>query len=160
MKTIGFVLFAVVAIAVAALGCALLLPIYSRTVASYFLQEGKTASANSENDRAMAELTQAIALNPKDPAAYELRADVDLAKGNYAQVLADYKQAMTLDPKNAVIVNNYAWTLATCPDASLRDGKKAVVYATRACQLSNWQYAASIDTLAAAYAEREISITP
>jgi len=153
MKVIGFVLFAIGTLAIAALGCALLLPIYSHVESSLLLQEGKAASANGENDSAMAELTQAIALNPKDPTAYEVRADVDVAKGNYAQIIADYKQAMLFDPKNAVVVNNYAWTLATCPDASLRDGKKAVEFATRACELSNWQYAASIDTLAAAYAE-------
>ncbi len=51
------------------------------------------------------------------------------------------------------IINNLAWTLATCPDASLRDGKAALNYALRACQVSNWQNAAAIDTLAAAYAE-------
>ncbi len=102
-----------------------LLPIYSRVVSSLLLKEGAQASANEEYDRAMAEFTQAIALDPKGLVGYEVRSDVDVAKGNYAQAIADYKQAASIDPKNALMINNLAWTLATCPDASLRDGKKS-----------------------------------
>jgi hypothetical protein len=42
---------------------------------------------------------------------------------------------------------------ATCPDARYRDGKKAVESATRACELSGWKAAYTIDSLAAAHAE-------
>ena len=43
--------------------------------------------------------------------------------------------------------------LATCHDAEVRDGKEAVIAATRACDLSAWQYPDALATLAAAYAE-------
>jgi len=58
-----------------------------------------------------------------------------------------------LDPKYADAYNSAAWLLATCPAAEHRDGKKAVVSATRACELSEWKEAYNLDTLAAAYAE-------
>jgi hypothetical protein len=58
-----------------------------------------------------------------------------------------------LTPNNANLFNLIAWLKATCPDANHRDGRIAVDMATRACELTNWQDAASLDTLAAAYAE-------
>jgi tetratricopeptide (TPR) repeat protein len=35
----------------------------------------------------------------------------------------------------------------------IRDGKQAVEYATKACELDGWEDATSLETLAAAYAE-------
>ena len=46
-----------------------------------------------------------------------------------------------------------AWLLATCPEASLRDGKKAVELAQQAVQLSGGKSPEILDTLAAAYVE-------
>ena len=79
----------------------------------------------------------------------------------YAQgkgVPLDYRKAVDLfraavaqvDP-NAF--NDFAWFLATCPDASRRNGKEAVFYATKACEISKWKEPNFIGTLAAAYAE-------
>jgi len=49
--------------------------------------------------------------------------------------------------------NNLAWLLATCPDASLRDGSRAVELARKAEQLAGSSHPEVLDTLAAAYAE-------
>jgi len=49
--------------------------------------------------------------------------------------------------------NNLAWLLATCPDASLRDGSRAVELARKAEQLAGSSHPEIFDTLAAAYAE-------
>jgi hypothetical protein len=49
--------------------------------------------------------------------------------------------------------NSVAWFLATCPEADLRDGKRAVQHATKTCEMTNWKHDDYIDTLAAAYAE-------
>ena len=49
--------------------------------------------------------------------------------------------------------HSLSWILATCPDDSVRDGAKAVRYAIRACELTEWENAEYLDTLAAAYAE-------
>ena len=46
-----------------------------------------------------------------------------------------------------------AWLLAVSPQADVRDGKQAVEYATKACELTHWKQPTHIDTLAAAYAE-------
>ena len=73
--------------------------------------------------------------------------------GHYTQAITDLSEASSLNPKDAMVLNNLAWLLATCPDAHARDGKKAVQYALQACEMTHYQEAADVDTLAAAYAE-------
>jgi len=45
-----------------------------------------------------------------------------------------------------------AWLWATCPEERFRDGKKAVEFATRSCELTKWKDANMLRTLAATYA--------
>ena len=49
--------------------------------------------------------------------------------------------------------NNLAWTLATNPDATKRNGTLAVKLAEDACQRTQYQQTIMVGTLAAAYAE-------
>ena len=57
------------------------------------------------------------------------------------------------DSSMAAILNDLAWLQATYPSAAIRDGAKAIENARKACELSGWNRATFIDTLAAAYAE-------
>ena len=75
------------------------------------------------------------------------------AKQEYDQADADLAEAARLAPDNPVTYNGRAWMWATCPNAKYRDGRKAVESATKACELTDWDEAGIIDTLAAAYAE-------
>jgi TPR repeat protein len=74
-------------------------------------------------------------------------------------VPTDYQKAVDLFHKavnqgqSPNVFNDFAWFLATCPDQSQRNGKDAVTYANKACQLSGWKKANFISTLAAAFAE-------
>lgn len=74
-------------------------------------------------------------------------------KGDAEKTLADFATALRLEPNNANVQNAVAWILATYPDPKYRNGQKAVSHATKACELSSWKEPASIDTLAATYAE-------
>ena len=56
-------------------------------------------------------------------------------KGEYDKAIADYNQAMAIDPNDAHAYNDLAWLHATCPDEKYRDGKKAVENASKAYQL-------------------------
>ncbi len=75
------------------------------------------------------------------------------SRKEYRRALADYAEATRVDPALSIAHNNRAWLLAACPDAGVRDGKAAVEAATRACELTKWQAAPYLDTLAAACAE-------
>ena len=58
-----------------------------------------------------------------------------------------------MQPKQIGFVNQLAWVLATCAEASVRNGAEAVELAQRAAQLSGGREPAILGTLAAAYAE-------
>jgi tetratricopeptide (TPR) repeat protein len=73
--------------------------------------------------------------------------------GQFGKALEDYHDAIEINPKNGFAYNGLAWLRATCPVASFRNGEEAVKAATKACELTNWQIANWIDTLAAANAE-------
>jgi tetratricopeptide (TPR) repeat protein len=70
-----------------------------------------------------------------------------------AKLVAFYERRLRNSPNRSRARNGLAWLLATCPDDDIRDGAKAVEHATKACELTNWENAAFVDTLAAAYAE-------
>jgi len=119
---------------------------------------GNVYQAEGDYDKAIADYDHAIRLDPLrlDPKyafAYYKRGDLYLDKGDYDKAIVDYDHAIRLEPEFAPTYNSYAWLLATCPQATFRNGAKAVEYATKACELSEWKEPSLVDTLAAAYAE-------
>ena len=82
-----------------------------------------------------------------------IRGDARARKGMYGKALADFRRVSAADAKSWVVINAEAWVLATCPDAKLRDGTKAVELAGKSCLGTSWKQAGFIDTLAAAEAE-------
>lgn len=73
--------------------------------------------------------------------------------GKYAESAVELEKAIEVTEDDAESLNNLAWLLAVAPDESVCDGKRAVGLAEKACELSNWNNPAPIDTLAAAHAE-------
>lgn len=110
-------------------------------------------SNKKEYDRAIADSSEAIRLDPKSAAAYNNRGYAQRKKKEYEIAIVDYSEAIRLDPKLAIAYCNRAWLWATCPVEAIRDGKRAVESATRACELSGWKEAYDLGTLAAAHAE-------
>ena len=73
--------------------------------------------------------------------------------GRTREAVAQYREALRLNPNLAGALNNLAWVLATSPDDELRNGAEAVRLAERACELTHYGQPLFIGTLAAAYAE-------
>ena len=97
---------------------------------------------------------EAIRLDPNLEIAYCNRVGAYLEMGDYDRVAADTTEVIRLGPKVAApYCNSVSWRMATSPKVEVRNGKKAVDYATKACELTDWKEAAYLDTLAAAYAE-------
>jgi tetratricopeptide (TPR) repeat protein len=71
----------------------------------------------------------------------------------YAKALADYDEAIRLDPQQPEPWASEARIAATCLQGKFRDGKRAVQQATKASELTGWKDYSNLDTLAAAYAE-------
>lgn len=103
-------------------------------------------------DRAIDDFSKAISLDNSFSHAYYGRAEAWIYKGNHERAAADLSEYMKLDPDHTCL-DSIAWILSTSTDSQLRDGDRAVQYASRACEISEWKDLSCIDTLAAAYAE-------
>ncbi|MEM6329318.1 MAG: tetratricopeptide repeat protein [Planctomycetota bacterium] len=90
--------------------------------------------------------------SPLEP-ALQLRGDTYLSIGKHEEAIADFARLYELNPDNSGMLNNYAWTLATSPIDSLRDGALAIKLAARAAELTDYAAAHILSTLAAAHAE-------
>jgi tetratricopeptide (TPR) repeat protein len=101
----------------------------------------------------LAILQKAIELDPRSSDAHYNLGNTFLQMGRGNDAVAHYKRALELAPDDTETMNNLAWTLATSPDALVRDGPKAVQVAERADALTNNANPIISATLAAAYAE-------
>ena len=104
-------------------------------------------------DKAMADFDRVVRIAPKDADDYAVRGSAYFKKGNYKEAAFAFQKALQLFPNNDFALGRFAWFRATCPDASLRDGKEAIRMSMRACELSKWKEPYRIEALAAAYAE-------
>lgn len=99
--------------------------------------------------------------------AMRLRGDARLSIGEHQQAMLDYDNAIKkLEETRAVaddekgtdidysgLLNNMSWVLSTSPKDELRDGKKALELALKACEATEYKEAHILSTLASAYAE-------
>jgi tetratricopeptide (TPR) repeat protein len=106
-----------------------------------------------KNDQAIECYSAALLVEPNQWMAYRGRGDLLLNQGKHAAAIADYEKALKLQPTDSGILNNFAWVLATSPEEKLRDGRRAVVLATQACEATGHKVAHILSTLGAAYAE-------
>jgi tetratricopeptide (TPR) repeat protein len=105
-------------------------------------------------DLAIADCDCALRHGVEDAAqCYLNRSNCHYEKGNFWQAISDASSAVLSNSAYGPGYQMLAWLFATCKDARLRDGKKAVDNARKACDLSSWQDAGCLETLAAAYAE-------
>jgi tetratricopeptide (TPR) repeat protein len=81
------------------------------------------------------------------------RADAYLTVGDHMKAVKDFEKAYAADPKDTSVLNNFAWVLCTSPDDQVRDGKRAIELAKKACELTEFKQTHILSTLAAAYAE-------
>jgi tetratricopeptide (TPR) repeat protein len=108
----------------------------------------------NENQKAIKQATIALQIDPNSSRAYVTRAKAYAQLRMNSQGLAELEAAASLKTGDkAGALNNVAWCRATGSQNALRDGKKAVAEATKACELDRWKHWSYIDTLAAADAE-------
>jgi len=96
---------------------------------------------------------QAVRVQPDGAVARCNLGDALSRQGEFAKAITQWREAIRVRPNYALAVDHLAWTLATCSDASLRNGTAAIELVQRAVRLTRGQEAAPLDTLAAAYAE-------
>jgi len=92
-------------------------------------------------------------LSPTSAGAVIAPGAVWIDKGEYEWAVQEFEEGLRRQPTNPGVLNAVAWKLATHRDVKIRNGKRAVELATRACEATEWKDGAMTDTLAAAYAE-------
>ncbi len=103
--------------------------------------------------KAISDYDAAIRLDPKIAKWFVARGMAYGAMEDFDGALGDYDAAIRLDLKESQPLVLRAWLTATCPDPRIRNGKKSLKDAKKACELTDWKDGASLGALAAAYAE-------
>jgi len=96
-----------------------------------------------------------VAMNGLAANAQDASLIVDLARlsgrrRDFAGAVAQLQEGLAAHPESILVLNELAWSLATCPEATVRQPSEAVKLGERLCALS--ERAETLDTLAAAYA--------
>ena len=104
-----------------------------------------------EYSLAIVDYNKAIAIDQKNYSLYLKRANYWYVNGNFKNTILDLEKAFKLNPSDIMVLNDYAWLLATCSDKLFRNGEKSVQLAEKAVKA--FRSAHTLDTLAASYAE-------
>ena len=110
-------------------------------------------SQKGRADEAIIHFQQALQIKPGYVDAHIDLGNVLLQNGKVGEAISHFQMALQLKPADPSIQNTLAWLLATCPEAALRDGNKAVELARQANALTGGENPIILHTLAAAYAE-------
>ena len=149
-------------------------PIVAPVVDTY-LDQGRVKARSGDSKGAVADFTQALAIDPKSSAAYNERATIREEKGDLDGAIADYTQALAVDPQMAAAYNgrgnakasknDFDGAIADFSQAIQFDPNLATAYDGRgnariakddaASAIADFTQAIAIDpNLAAAYSDR------
>lgn len=104
-------------------------------------------------EAAVPHFERALALDPRNGEAHAYLGTVLMMSGKPVQALEHWHEALKVEPGDVQLLNNTAWLEATAPDATLRNGREAVVLAERAVTITHGRDPRLLSTLAAACAE-------
>jgi protein O-mannosyl-transferase len=104
-------------------------------------------------EEAIAHLQASLKTWSDNPETHNMLGAVLFQAGRVNEAIAQWEQTLKIQPADWVPRNGLAWVFATYPDASIRDGRRAVDLAQGALHLSGGKNPLIFRTLAAAYAE-------
>lgn len=114
---------------------------------------GLALAQKGKLDEAIAKYQWALRLDPGYADAHNNLGAALAQTGRPVEALAHFQTALRLEPTDPKTQNNLAWLLATCSEASLRNGEKAVQLAQQANDAAGGRNPVFLHTLAAAFAE-------
>lgn len=114
---------------------------------------GNVLKSQGRFEEAVEQYTEALRLRPDHVEARCSLASVLAHLGRYNEAVTHYEGASRAQPGYVLARNGLAWMLATCPDAGVRDGQRAVGLARRLSEETGHKIPVILSTLAAAHAE-------
>jgi Flp pilus assembly protein TadD len=121
-------------------------PVFYQSLGEVLVRKGQISEGVSL-------LRTSCQLRPENVWAHTALAEAYELQHQTSDAIAEYTQALRVQPDFPNALNNLAWLRATSPRDEFRDGTEAVRLAERACQLTQYQVPIYIGTLGAAYAE-------
>lgn len=113
---------------------------------------GIVLQSDGKLEEGISHFRQSLEIMPDNPEAHCNLGKALAMKGQPDEALKHFREAFRLKPNWPAPLNHMAQILATHPDPKIRDSSEAIVLAERAAQLTEYQNASVLDTLAAAYA--------
>ena len=108
-------------------------------------------------DEGISHSEEALKIQPRNANAHDTLALGLFRSGRVNEAVTHWKESLKIRPDGMNAQSNLAWVLATSPDASLRDGAKAVELAKKAIKYAgnanDTNVTIILRTLAAGYAE-------
>jgi tetratricopeptide (TPR) repeat protein len=92
-------------------------------------------------------------MNPDDSTAIFNRAETHIRLGQFEEGKADLERVLSARPNSPVALYDVAFILSTNPNETIRQGKRALELAQKACELTDFKEYRALDALAAANAE-------
>jgi Tfp pilus assembly protein PilF len=139
------------------LRAALILPLPLGTSAgvraTMHLQLGLALCSQAKYAECVNELQQALTIDATLTGALVAMAEAQLSLHKPREALEALDRAIAAAPDAPRPLTRAAWILATAPDAAVRDGKRALEFASRAVAATAHEDALALDALAAACAE-------
>ncbi len=117
-----------------------------------YFNRGRAWQSKKEYAKAIIDYNMAARLDPQQANIFRERGNTWEAQKSYRNAIADFSEAIRIDPRDPRAFSDQARLLVTCPDRVLRDAKLALDLARTACELTRWQEAGALDTLARASA--------
>ena len=118
-----------------------------------YLNLGSVLFEEGQIRDAIAQWQKALATQPNDAGFHTALGNAFLKGELQKDAIAEYEHAARISSQDAQARNNLAWLLATSPDASIRDGNRAIDLAKQAVRISRGRDPNYLRTLAAACAE-------
>ncbi len=123
--------------------------------ATITLQLATLYQADKRPRKAVEVYDQVLKIEPDNVSALRGKGDALLSYGKHAEARDTYLAALKIqDDEEGGILNNLAWVMATSTKENVRDGEKALEYAVKACEATDYSQAHILSTLAAAHAEK------
>ena len=120
---------------------------------------GEAFSQTGQDEAAAEQFNQFLTLVPKNQDMIPQIANVQgrlgmlrARQGKFDLAIAHFRETLRLRPNQPYMLNILAWTLATCPQADLREPAEAIKLSRKCCEITQFKQPAYIDTLAISYA--------
>jgi tetratricopeptide (TPR) repeat protein len=114
---------------------------------------GALLAGRGQTDEAIVQYRETQEIVPQVADLHYNLGDTLYKLGRVPEAIAQWSELIRLQPDNVPVLNQLARVLATSPEASVRDGARAVDLAQQAMKLTGGGEPAVLGTLAAAYAE-------